>query len=287
MSELMKIIKNAEKEKVAVGHFNFGEIAVLRSIANVAKGMGVAVIAGTSEGERKFFGPRQAVALVKSLRQDGLPIFINADHTKSFDKIKEAVAAGYDAVLFDGTSLSLEENIKETRKVVEYVKSKNPDIIVEGELGYIGSASKLLEKIPEGAAVTEEQLTKAKEAEDFVKETGVDMLAPAVGNIHGMLIREPEPSLNLSRIRAIKKAVKIPLVLHGASGNSDEDLAGAIKAGIAIIHISTEIRVAWRKALENALQADEHEVAPYNILKVPQMAAEEVISKKLKLFNKL
>ncbi len=270
---------------MAIGHFNFAEVSVLRAMAAAAAKLGVPVIAGTSEGERDFLGVKQAVALVRSLRAEGVPIFINADHTKSFKWAKEAVDAGYDAILFDGGSLSFEQNVKETRKVVEYAKFKNSEIVVEGELGYIGSSSKILQKIPKGAAIEEAQLTKAKEAAQFVKETGVDLLAPAVGNIHGMLASGNEPRLDLKRIKAIKKSAGIPLVLHGASGNSDEDLVGAVKAGISIIHISTEIRVAWRKALDNFLAADKNELAPYKILKIAQIAAEEVVEKKLKVFT--
>ena len=280
MKTLKQIIKAAEKNKVAVGHFNFAEMSVLRAAVDVAEKLKVPIIMGTSESERAFMGPDQAVTLVKSLRAMGLPIFINADHTKSLERVREAAAAGYDAILF-------EENVKLTKEVVEYVKSINPDIIVEGELGYIGSSSKLLKEVPEGAAITKEQLTTAKEAKEFVKETKVDMLAPAVGNIHGMLVNAPEPNLDLARVRAIKKAVGIPLVLHGASGNTDNDVKGAIRGGISIVHVSTEIRAAWRKALNNSLRVDEEEIAPYRILKAPREVAGEVIEKKLRVFNKL
>lgn len=287
MKTLKQIIKAAEKNKVAVGHFNFAEMSVLRAAVDVAEKLKVPIIMGTSESERAFMGPDQAVTLVKSLRAMGLPIFINADHTKSLERVREAAAAGYDAILFDGGSLSFEENVKLTKEVVEYVKSINPDIIVEGELGYIGSSSKLLKEVPEGAAITKEQLTTIKEAKEFVEETKVDMLAPAVGNIHGMLVNAPEPNLDLARVRAIKKAVGIPLVLHGASGNTDNDVKGAIRGGVSIVHVSTEIRAAWRKALNNSLKVDEEEIAPYRILKAPREVAGEVIEKKLRVFNKL
>src|SRR3990172_2707596 len=149
MRELKDYIKEAEKNKVAIGHFNISNIEGLWAVFNAAKSLNVPVIIGVSESEINFIGVKQAVALVKSLREEyDYPIFINADHTYSFDKVKEAVDAGYDAVIFDATNLPFEENIKITKQCVNYAKKVNPDIVVESELGFIGSSSKVLEGIP-------------------------------------------------------------------------------------------------------------------------------------------
>jgi fructose-bisphosphate aldolase class II len=113
------------------------------------------------------------------------------------------------------------------------------------------------------------------------------MLAPAVGNIHGMLSGGKDPALNIKRIQDISNAVKIPLVLHGGSGNSEDDFRDAIKAGVAIVHINTEIRVAYRNALRLSLQEHPDEVAPYKILKPAVSAIEKVVTEKLALFNNL
>ncbi len=276
---LREFIFEANRKNIALGHFNFAEATVLKAVAEAARELNVPVILGASEGERNFIGVKQAAALVKSHRNQGLNLFLNADHTKSLEKIKEAVAAGYDAVLFDGSELPLEENIRKTKEVVAWVKTNNPNIVVEGEIGYIGSSSKLLEAVPAGI-----EMTSVEEAVRFVQETGVDMLAPAVGNIHGMLVNAPEPKLDIERIKAIKAAVKVPLVLHGASGNTDEDIKAAIEAGISIIHINTEIRSAWRNSLTDYLVKNPKEIAPYKILQSAEMAAKEVITKKAKLF---
>src|SRR3989344_3494014 len=148
MRNLKEIIKDAEKRGIALGHFNISDIGTLKAVAEAARELRAPVIVGTSEGEREFIDVHEAVALVKSLRDEHeQEIFINADHTHSFEKAREAVEAGYDAILFDGAKLSFEENIKETKKVVEYVKSKNQQILVEGELGYIGSSSMILKEI--------------------------------------------------------------------------------------------------------------------------------------------
>jgi len=288
MKTLKEYIAEAEKKGVAIGHFNISNLETLKGIFEAAKKLDLPVIIGTAEGERNFIGTKQAVALVKSLREEfSYPIFLNADHTYSFDKVKEAVDAGYDAVIFDATGLSFEENIKITKQCVAYAKSVNPNIIVEAELGFIGSSSKVLEGIPEGVKITEEFLTKPEEAKKFVAETGVDMLAPAVGNIHGMLKGGKDPALNIKRMKEIKEAVGIPMVLHGASGNSVDDIKAAISAGMSCVHINTEIRVAFRQALVKSLQENPDEVAPYKYMKDSVLAVEKVVTEKLKLFSNL
>lgn len=288
MKTLKECISEAGDKGVAIGHFNISNLEALWGIFNAARKLAVPVIIGTSEGERDFIGAGQAVALVKSLREQfDYPIFINADHTYSFDRVKEAIDLGYDAVIFDGTELSFEENIKITKRCVDYARKINPETIVEAELGFIGKSSKILDEIPSGVKITEEFLTKEEEAKDFVERTGIDLIAPAVGNIHGMLKGGKDPALNIERIREIRKSIGIPLVLHGGSGNSASDFTDAISAGVSIVHISTEIRVAYRKGLQLALQENPDEVAPYKYLKEAVKAVEKVAEEKLKIFNKI
>lgn len=278
----------AMERKVAIGHFNISNLEALSGIFQAAKKLAVPVIIGVSEGERDFIGVKQAAALVRSLREEAdYPIFINADHTYSFDKVKEVVDAGYDAVIFDGTELSFDANVAQTKKCVEYVRQTNPEIIVEAEIGFIGKSSKVLEQIPEGVKIGPEFLTKPEEAATFVKETKVDFLAPAVGNIHGMLKGGHDPALDIARIKEIRRACGVPLVLHGGSGNSPEDFTAAIKAGVAIVHINTEIRVAYKKGLMAGLQENPEEIAPYKFLKESILQVGKVVEEKLKLFNNL
>ncbi len=288
MKTLRQYIQEAGEKGVALGHFNIANLEMLQGIFNAAKKLNVPVIIGAAEGERKFMGTKQIAILVKSLREENdYPIFLNADHTYSFELVKECIDAGYDSVIFDGTKLPYDENVKITKQCVDYARSVNPEIIVEAELGFIGTSSKVLDKLPEGVKITEEFLTKPEEAKKFIDETGVDMLAPAVGNIHGMLKGGIDPALNIKRIAEIKEAVKIPMVLHGASGNSVEDIQGAIKAGMNIVHVSTEIRVAYRKALEAELKAKPDEVAPYKYMDEDIAAVEKIVEEKLKIFNNL
>jgi fructose-bisphosphate aldolase, class II len=288
MRTLQEVIRDAEAKGVAVGHFNIANIATLKAISEATKELNVPVIIGTSEGESKYVDVHRAVAMVRDLRENhGVECFLNADHTHSLDKIKEAVKAGYDAVLFDGGKLTIEENIKQTKEVVDHVKSINSNILVEGELGYIGSSSKILKEIPEGAAINEGDLTEAEEARQFVEETKIDFLAPAVGNIHGMFKGAPNPNLNINRIKQIKESAKVPLVLHGGSGIRDEDFESAIRAGISIIHINTEVRVAWRHGLETSLKGKPDEVSPYKLIEEALDGMTRVVYNRLKLFNRM
>lgn len=287
MKTLREYVHEAMEKKVAIGHFNISNVEAFWGVVRAAKALDVPVIIGVSEGERDFLGIAQAKALVDSVRMTGQPVFLNADHTYSFDRIKEVVDARYHSVIYDGTEQSFEDNVASTKKCADYAHSVDPEMLVEAEIGFIGKSSKVLASIPEGVKISEEFLTKPDEAKRFVDATGVDMLAPAVGNIHGMLAGGKDPALNIGRIKEISDAVRIPLVLHGGSGNSAEDFQAAIDAGVAIIHINTEIRVAYVNALKRSLQDHPDEVAPYKVLKPAVVAIEKVVTEKLRVFNKL
>jgi fructose-bisphosphate aldolase class II len=285
MTSLRKVLLSAERDRVAIGHFNFSELTVLKAVLAAAREMKLPVLVGLSEGERVFVGVREAAALVRSLREEtGHPIFLNADHTHSLRAALEAAKAGYDMMVFDRSDQSMERNVQETREAVEATKSVNPEFLVEGEVGYIGTSSAVLEKEPEGIA-----LTTPQEAMQFVQATRVDILAPAVGNMHGMLASmvrgEARKHLDIERISAIKKAVGVFLTLHGGSGTGDDDFVRAIKAGVNIVHINTELRVAWRHALESSLAAKPTEVAPYKILPDVENEVRAVVQNRLRLFH--
>lgn len=286
MKTLHEVLEEAERSHVAVGHFNISDLVALKAVVASAREHNVPVLVGVSEGERRFMGVRQIAALVKSVRDEyDHPIFLNADHTYSLANAEEAAKAGFDEILVDGSTLPFEENAKQTKIAVEAIKSINPSIVVEGEVGYIGTSSEILEKAPEGS----DALTTPEEAKQFVDATGVDVLAPAVGNMHGLLrsmVRgEAEKRLDIKRIEAIKKATGVFLTLHGGSGTNDDDFLKAIKAGITIIHINTEIRLAWRRGLEAALAKEPDAVAPYKFLPGAQEAVKEVVRARLQLFN--
>jgi len=289
MKTLREHIKEAEEKRVAIGHFNISNIEALHGIYNAAKKLNVPIIIGVSEGEEEFIGRDEVAVLVKEIRENNnYPIFLNADHHYTFESVKLALDAGYDSAIIDEVKLPLEENIALTKKCVDYAKElgkkEGRDILIEAELGFIGQSSKLLDAIPEG--VSEATMTKPEDAKYFVEQTGISLLAPSVGNIHGM-VKGGNPRLDIERIKNIKETCGVPLVLHGGSGIADEDFTNAIKAGISIIHINTEIRVAYREALQKYLSENPSEVAPYKILKPAVEAIEKVVYNRLKLFNNL
>lgn len=287
MKTLRESLADAEARGVALGHFNISNIEGLHGVWNAAYTLKLPVVIGVSEGERDFIGLKQVVALVRSFREEyeEYPIFLNADHTYSVDRVKEAIDAGFDSVIFDGAELPLAENIAKTKECVAYARACRRDVLIEGELGFIGKSSKLLDEVPEGAAQNAESFTSPEEATQFVKETGVDLLAPAVGNIHGMLKHSKDPHLDIPRVKAIREKAGVPLVLHGGSGTPDEDFVAAIKAGMPMVHISTELRVAFRDAVKLSLQENPDEVAPYKIMRSAVSAIESAASSRLKLFN--
>ena len=285
MKTLREYIKDASENGVAVGHFNISNLEALHGIYNAAKKLNLPVIIGLSEGEEKFVGREEAVALVKAIRErDNYPIFLNADHHASFESVKGAIDAGFDAVIIDQAKFSFEENIKVTKQCVEYahevMKNTGRDIIVEAEIGYIGYGSDIKDTIPEGAGI----LTKVEDAKRFVEETGIDMLAPSVGSIHG-LIKSGKPHINTELVKIIKETVGIPLVLHGGSGLRDEDFTNAIASGISVVHINSEIRFAFKEAVKKSIQENPDEIVPSKILNPAVFAIEQVVEARMKLFN--
>lgn len=283
MQTIKQILQRAAQERWATGHFNFSELDQARAIVEACAEAGSPAMLGTSEGERAHVGPREAVAIRDAFRKNfAVDIFLNADHTKSVTAAKQAIDAGFDSVHIDLSALPFEENVRGTKEIVEYARAKGVEINVEGELGYLRGESKVQnEKIP----VRPEDYTDPVRAKEFVERTGIDRLAIAVGNIHGISL--DEPALDIERIRAIRAAVpeEAALVLHAGSGIPDEQIKQAIGAGIANIHINTDIRVAYVQELRKTLAADVDEVAMYKLDASAIAAMKDVVKEKLTLFG--
>lgn len=285
MKTLKEYILEATEKKVAIGHFNISNIEALHGIYNAAKKLGVPVVIGVSEGEQAFVGLEEAVSLIRTIRErDNYPIFLNADHHSSFESVKKCIDAGFDMVIIDAAKLPFAENVTVTKQCVDYaheVSAKTGrQILVEAELGYIGSGSIIRDSIPEGAGV----LTTPEDAENFVQMTGIDLFAPSVGSIHG-LIKTGKPHINTELVKQIKDVTGIPLVLHGGSGLRDEDFTNAIASGISMVHINSEIRLAFREAEELFLKNNPTEITPAKILQPAVDAIEKIVEARLRLFN--
>lgn len=276
--KLIDAIKSAGQNEIAIGHFNFSTLETYHAIIAGAKLAKQAVILGLSAGERKFVGTEQAVALVACARQTSRQsIFLNADHVHSLVEAEEVVRAGFDAVTFDLSHLPLEENIKQSALAVKRLKAINPDVVIEGEIGQMLGESRLLDQAPEIV-----DLTAASVAKKYLDATGVDLLAPAVGNFHG-LAKSSNKEIVVEQIREIFDRCQAPLVLHGGSGVADEQLTAAISAGVRIIHFNTELRLAWRFGLVSALTRRPAESAPYRLLADSQEEVRRVVIAKLKI----
>ena len=286
METLRKILEQADANGVAIGHFNISDLVALKAVFEAARELKVPVIVGASEGERQFMGARQVAALVKSLREEhDFPIFLNADHTHSLPSAMEAAKAGFDWIVFDVSTLPFEENVRQTKAAVEALKAVRPDILVEGEIGDIGSGSEIHDAAPD----LQKGLTSPAQAKQFVQETRVDTLAPAVGNMHGMLksmvAGDVKKRLDIERIHTIKAAAPIFMTLHGASGTDDDDLRQAIAAGITVVHINTEVRLAWRRGFDSALAKQANEIVPYKLLPPVVDSVKRVVAARLALFS--
>jgi ketose-bisphosphate aldolase len=287
--ELKNYLKKAKKENWAIGQFNFSTLEQLRGILAGAKRLKSPVILGTSEGESRFLGLEEILALVEiSKMKCQVPAFLHFDHGKDLNWIKKAVDFGYSSVHFDGSNLSFQKNIKKTKKVVDYARKKG--VFVEGELGYIGGASKIHKK---KIKIRKSDLTSPDMVSEFIKKTGVDSLAVSIGNIHGIVQSgNPSPTqvsrseiwggkLDFERLKEISKVAKVFLVLHGASGIPNSDIKKAIALDIVKININTELRAVWAQSIKKI----GNEVIPYNVLPKIQNSIQKKVEEKIKLFN--
>jgi ketose-bisphosphate aldolase len=280
---MLEIFKQAKENKYAIGAFNVSNLEQLKAIVEAARNLKSPIIVATSEGESRFIGKKQIRALIDAYKQEtNLPIILHLDHGKSFEVIQEAIEAGYDSVHFDGSELSFEENLAETKKIVDWAREKGVKNI-EGELGYLRGKSTIQEKLE----IKQEDLTDPKQALEFIEQTGVDSLAMAIGNIHGVFKSAQNPNLFLDRLEEINKVVgdQVGLVLHGGSGTPEEDIKKAIPLGIVKINVNTELRMAYTNALKKSFQDNPDKITPYKIMPPVIEAVQKVVEEKIKLFG--
>jgi ketose-bisphosphate aldolase len=283
-----EILKSAQSGKYAIGSFNFSTAEILKAIVAAARDLKSPIIVSTSEGEANFIGMREASALADAWRiATKLPIILNLDHGKKTELIKKALAAGYNAIHFDGSHLPYLENLAQTKKIVDYVreveKTFDRQIVVEGELGYLRGSSAVHK---EALKIEPEDMTSPDQAEDFIKHSGVDSLAVVIGNAHGVFAAGEE-KLNLDRLDEIRRAIGTQafLVLHGGSGIVEKDIKKAIKLGIVKININTELRVAYKEAIEKEIKTEPSETTPYKIMTPALEAVKFVVEEKMTMFG--
>lgn len=277
MKSLKYYLARARQEKWAIGQFNFSTLDVLQAIIRAAIDQRAPVILGTSEGENKFFGLQEAIILRDFYRKKfKTPLFLNLDHGRNLEYIKEAIRSGYDAVHFDGSELPLEENIEILRKLKKFIGGRN--VILEGSIGELAGHSGYFSELPK-----KRQLTDPKIAREFAKKTRVDSVAVAIGSVHGMYKKEPK--IDFERLKKISQDTKAFLVLHGGSGIERRQLRKMIRLGIVKININTELRLAWKKEIEKIFRKHPSEVKPYFILADAQEAVRAKVATKIQDFN--
>lgn len=269
------IIKEAYKKHIAVGAFNIFNLETAKAVIQAAKETNSPVIIQTSEAEAAFAGIENIAALVESMSGEiETTVVLNFDHGKKIESLERAVNAGYNSVMVDASDLLFEENIAKTKKIVQMAHNQN--VWVEAELGVVPTPSKDQE-------IEEDFLTDVEEAKRFVEETKIDALAVAIGNKHGFY--KGDSKINLERLRELRNALDIPLVLHGGSGIPEEDIGRAIHLGISKINVNTELRLEYVEQLRKSLESREIR-KPHEIMgEVAEAVKREVVNKIL-LFNK-
>lgn len=276
-------LERAKREKFAIGAFNVGNLETFKAVAQAAANKKSPVIIESSSGETSFLGADNIVDLARNFSQDfNIPIFVNLDHAKSLDECQKGIEAGYELIHFDGSELPLEENVSITKKVVEIAKSKG--LVVEGEMDHITGSS----EVHEGSADSEVErakMTDPERAAQFITETGVDILAVFIGNVHGVFISGGE-NLDIQLLEAIaQKNENTFFSLHGGSGISGDQVKEAIKRGIVKVNINTELRQAFKDNLTKALAENPEEYALYKIEKPVIENVQKVVEDKIEIFG--
>jgi len=269
---LRELYKKAEDSNTAVGAFNTNNLEITQAIVSAAEKTKLPTIIQTTPKAIEYAGLKEIFDIVKNLIDGShVPMLIHLDHAKEIDLIAKCLEIGYRSVMFDGSDLLYENNVSETKKIVDLAHKYGA--CVEAEVGVVGRGEEGREKILA-------KYSDPDQAADFVKLTGVDSLAVSIGNIHGAPENE---KLDIDLLKKIREKVNVPLVLHGASGVTRSDIAAAIKNGVRKINIDTQLRHAFKDALEKDSADPGKEFRDMMI--DAKTETEKVVEKYLKLFN--
>ena len=253
---IKEVLLKAKNEKYAIPQFNINNLEWAKYILEVCEEEKSPVFLGVSSGAAKYMGGFDVVVgMVNGLKKDlniTVPVMLHLDHATTFELCKNAVDAGFDSIMFDGSKGSYEDNIKITNEVKNYLKGQ----LLEAEIGKIGGE--------EDGIANELYFTSLEEAEDFISKTNIDMLAPTLGSVHG--IYKGEPDIKLDIMKEISDKTNMPLVLHGGSGVPDEQIKMAVEAGIRKMNFSTDLCYTF---IESVQEQDKNKIAIDLIMKEP------------------
>ncbi|KLU59196.1 fructose-bisphosphate aldolase [Peptococcaceae bacterium CEB3] len=271
------LLREAQKGHYAVGAFNCNNMEIVQAIVAAAEAEQAPVIIQASQGAIKYAGVEYIGVLARQAAEKAkVPVALHLDHGTGFTQVMQCVRSGFTSVMIDGSKLPLPDNIALTNKVIEAVHPLG--LSVEAELGKIGGTEDDISVTARDALFTDPE-----EAAEFVRATGVDSLAVAIGTAHGRY--QGVPQLDFERLRRITARISAPIVLHGSSGVPDEAIQEAIALGVCKVNIDTNIREAFVLAARGVLAENPEEIDPRKVLGPAREAATEVIRGKMRVFG--
>jgi len=282
-----RIINKQMIGKYAVPAFNTSDLEMTQGIVRAAVAQKAPVIIQTSVGALEYAGAEELAGLIKQEAREAKGLFaLHQDHCHDFSLIKKLINLGYSSVMIDCSHLPYKDNLKLTKEVVHYAHKRG--VWVQAELGRI-LGNEDWQNVKSG----QDLMTVPDEAAKFVAQTRIDTLAVAVGSMHGIpvdprikkVLSTLKEHLDLKRLAAIRQKVKIPLVVHGASGVPDHQVRAAIKIGVVIFNIDTDLRVAFNKALRNNIKKNPEIYDPRKLFKPATDALQAMAEHKIKVLK--
>ena len=270
MKELLTI---AKENKFAVPAFNIGSLEILRAVMEVAEETNSPVILEIHPLEIEYLTD----PFVLRVKESKVPVVIHMDHGSNIYDVMRSIKNGYTSVMIDASNLPYEENVALTKQVVELAHKVN--VSVEAEIGTIGAMNY------ETEGVDNVLYTDPEQAKDFVKRTGIDCLAVAIGTAHGLYPKNFTPKLNLELLKILNKEVNIPLVLHGGSGNPDEEVTASVSLGVSKVNISSDVKSVFFKKCHELLNENPNQYEPCDLFPKCINEAKKVIYHKLNVLN--
>ncbi len=277
------IISKAQASNYAIGAFNTQNLETTLGIIRGAVAQHSPIIIQISETTIQYASLKAITHIVTTLAKNestNVPIALHLDHGTNFLSVTECISAGFSSIHIDGSKLPFDENVNLTKQSVEYAHDRHT--WAQGEVGTILGKEGVLKK-EKNLIKPDEYMTHPEQAVEFVKRTKVDTLAVSIGNMHGMFMEHEH--LDLKRLQAIRGQVDIPLVLHGASGVDAKEIKEAIKLGVKIINIDTDLRRVFTSSLRQTLEANPAEMDPRRILSPSIDAIQELVGKHVKIFG--